>query len=698
MEAFSKKKTLIIVSALVLIVALVFNSILALDDGGLVKKNILLTKQSSGSELGDIAFAHGTTKDANNEFVFSHNGQVYNNEYERLLAEDGFIYGMDWDWFGSWTEGMTSFGKNEITGHATVYREAYVERSLYNMKAMGFNAVSVWTTINGGGITYDSNGLATGLNESFVKNFTAFLQSCRKVGIDFVPTLLVHGYASNYNQASLGLSVQQKYYRYFRYYYEDEARQAYLENVIEPMCEIMADYQDVVAMVDLTVENGTNSVNDPENGMLYTSYFGTTWENVCKLINGLNRSCKKYMPNVPTSVEDVGWENNSFKYNDLDVDIIGRNEYNESGTVADLSTRFITRPSYLGEYNVSEDNNALNSHSEEYFKNARLKFLPSAISNGYIGAFYYNWNNESGGNRCFFKGASCDDYESIRSFVTEMAYQIIDLKNEFRGNENYTYDPALLYNNGSNKSYWIGGKNVNHFKLERKDNGGAWHTIDGNIDFNSSMLENGLICYTDTTLVPEVTYQYRVTAVLNSGAEVVSQPGNEFELFVPDELFNDTQGNYMGGFEQGALTGNKSQENSNGWYDAAWGAKIGNFVTTEHRSGNYSLYANIDENIGTFTNYTAKWAYNLKLTPNTLYELSFYCKNCAGALSVTARPSNSDTNLCYTSIPTTTDNEWHKVTARFTVPTDGKVRIFLMSMESAKTKFYLDDFSVVEAR
>ncbi len=711
MENSKKSKIIKVISICVLICFLLLNTVLAeisnekmnsnnIDSGDSVStiKSVQLDKNSApltanstpltANSTQQIPLAHGTTVN-NGEFVFKIGDTKYKNEYERILAEDGFIYGMDWDWFGNWSEGTTSFGDNEITGYKSVYRAGYVERSLYNMKALGYNAVSVWITHDGGGISYDENGLATGINASYVTNLTAFLNSCRKVGIDFVPTLLVHGYASNYGQASNGLSVQQKYYKFFRYYYDEAARTAFLNNVIAPTCEILKNYQDIIPMIDLTVENGTNAVNDPSNGMLHTTYFGTTWENMCKLINGMSDTVKEDMPNILTTVEDVGWENNSSKYNDLRVDVIGRNEYSSSGTIADLTTRYITKPSYLGEYNTSEDSNSI---TDEKQKQTLIKFLENAIDGGYIGAFYYNWNNEAGGKRCFFNSDNCDDYEAFRPFVTDLCYNITDLKNEYKGITNYNYKPVILYCNGSKDIYFVGGKNVNHFKLERTTNGTDWFVVNENINFNDAMLDNGIIKYTDNTMVAEQTYSYRVTAILNDSSEVVSDPSNEFELFVPTVIFSDS-------FEAGSLNGNKSAANSNGWYDAAWGSPIGEFSTATARTGSYSLHADYANGIGTNRDYGAKWAYNLELTPGTMYNLSYWFKNAAGSINVCVKDGTADTSCGgYGSVGVTNDNEWHQCTFKFTCPSSGKVRICIQSLKNDATKFYLDDFQITETR
>ena len=81
--------------------------------------------------------AHGVTLNTDGTFDFTVDGVTYKNEYERILAEDGFIYGIDYNRFGTYAQYAQGLGFNEITGKKSVYKPEYVERSLYNLKALG---------------------------------------------------------------------------------------------------------------------------------------------------------------------------------------------------------------------------------------------------------------------------------------------------------------------------------------------------------------------------------------------------------------------------------------------------------------------------------------------------------------------------------------------------------------------------------
>lgn len=209
-----------------------------------------------------VTYAHGTTVDSNGNFIFTYDGKTYDSEYERLMAEDGYIFGIDDNWYGTYTQKQTVLGDNEIITAAPAYLQGQVERRLYNMKALGYNSVNVWIHKDLGGFTFDDDGKITGLNENFTTNLRLLLESCRKTNMNLVPSLLNPGTATNFNEGANGLTPEQIWFKYFRFYYDEEMRSAYIAALSETLA-ILAEYQDVITMVNLAVENGTQMINDP---------------------------------------------------------------------------------------------------------------------------------------------------------------------------------------------------------------------------------------------------------------------------------------------------------------------------------------------------------------------------------------------------------------------------------------------------
>lgn len=62
-----------------------------------------------------------------------------------------------------------------------------------------------------------------------------------------------------------GLTERDLRNRYYQFYYNPEAREAYMENAVRPLCEnVLQYYQDTIVVCDLTVENGSTEVDDDE--------------------------------------------------------------------------------------------------------------------------------------------------------------------------------------------------------------------------------------------------------------------------------------------------------------------------------------------------------------------------------------------------------------------------------------------------
>ena len=663
--------------------------------------------QSVSAESRDTTVAHGITRKADGSFDFSVNGVTYKNEYERILAEDGFIYGIDYNKFGTYAQYSQGIGDNVITGRKSVYKAEYVERSLYNLKALGFTAINPWILAGGSGFTYDENGLVTGIGDRFVEDLRNLMESCRRVGIDVVPTILVHGWGHLFNYEYNGLSPYEIRLKYFRYYYDDAAREAYVDNGVSKVCGILSEYQDIIPIVNLTVENGTLT-NDTENGMLYAED-GVSWKDFASLLNLLHDTSKKYMPDIPTSVEDVGWDINGFKYNDLKVDIIGYNYYSVKGT-PNLETRFQQRPAYLGELNVGESEN-VNQYSDEVLNAARVRHYRSAVEGGYLGAFFFCVHTMAPGrNSNLFAEYRTDDYSLLQDYALDLSYTITDLKNEYKGIKPIMDKPVMLYNFDSDTNYWIGGRGVDYFTLERSDNGGKWHVIADNIDSMDNSMDNGLITYTDDTRIAGVKYRYRVIAVDYDGNKMTSDPTNENEVYVPTEMFVDANGNYAGGFEDGEYKATYDDdhlsENSNGWYvyndDRGNPNNCGRFTAEEAHSGKYSFKVDYENGIGTAGQYTTFMVYNLKLEPSRTYHFGMWYKTKRGSISITVRPVGSTDNLCYTGLTNTEedDTEWHYTEVDFNSPDDGLVRVVIMNSSKTvtDTRFYIDDMTITEFR
>lgn len=700
---------------------------------------------STGNDT--VQYAHGTTVDNDGNFVFTYNGESFNCEFDRLMAEDGYVFGIDDNWYGTYSQKQTVLGDNEIITAAPAYLQGQVERRLYNMKALGYNSVNVWIHKDLGGFTFDDSGKITGLNENFTTNLRLLLESCRKTNMNLVPSLLNPGTATNFNEGANGLTPEQIWFKYFRFYHDEQMRKAYIDGLSETL-EILAEYQDVITMINLAVENGTQMINDPSyQNQNYANRFGIVWEDYASLLNDMHAASKAIMPNVPTTVEDVAWPCNSSKYNDLDVDIIGYNYYGKK--VSDeliMEDRFMTRPAYIGEFNIHFDAAEIRRADEATRGLYLTDLLDYYYHNGYLGSFYFFYYASGDIGYSFFRTQnSSDKYEDMCTFVPMLTYKIRDLKNEHRGIENIMDKPALLYNHDSAVNYWVAARGAEYYILERTEDGGkTWTTIADDIDVNAYMLDNGLLSYEDTTREENKVYNYRVTGVNGDGQQSVSDMGNDNSVFIPINLFVDAQGNYGGSFEQDTLLEGNGDTmadvaNSSGWFERlTYGNDVGVLLDDPEmaRTGDHCFYVNLFEDAGDYGIWSdattmSCWTYNLELQPNTTYTLTYWYKLIAhGGFSFTVRDPEAPTvNLVWTqpgqqltaeerdALLETYDglegdelknavksSQWLQGSMTFTTSASGRVMICLQNNRAydaknpQNTAFYLDDIEIYELR
>ena len=731
------KRMLLSVIAVVLSVA-VLGGIAAMAAGGVFAE--LFSDDT-------VTYAHGTTVDSNGNFIFTYNGETYDSEYDRLMAEDGYIYGIDDNWYGTYNQKQTALGHNEIINAAPAYLQGQVERRLYNMKALGYNSVNVWIHKDLGGFTFNAEGKITGLNESFTTNLRLLLDSCRKTNMNLVPSLLNPGTATNFNEGANGLTPEQIWFKYFRFYYDEEMREGYL-NAIGQTLAILAEYQDVITMVNLAIENGTQLINDPAyDDQNYGNRFGIVWEDYASLLNDMHAASKAVMPNVPTTVEDMGWSVNSFKYNDLDVDIIGYNFYGKkANSELKLEDRFMTRPAYIGEFNIHYNASEIRRSDEATRGTYLTDLMDYYYHNGFMGSFYFFYYASGDVGYSFFRTqSSSDNYDDFCAFVPMLTYKIRDLKNEYHGTEGTMDQPALLYNHDSAVNYWVAARGAEYYILERTEDGGkTWKTIADDIDVNTYMMDNGLMSYEDTTREAGKIYNYRVTAVNGKGEKTVSEMGNDTSVFIPVNVFVDAEGNYDGGFEQGTLLAGSwdtmsGVTNSSGWYERlTYGNDVGVILNDPEmaRTGDSCFYVNLYEGVGDYGIWSdaptmSCWTYNLELQPNTTYTLTYWYKVIAhGGFSFTVRDPETPTyNLVWTQPgqqltaevraevlkpyknlegdalkEAVKQSEWLQGSMTFTTPASGRVIVCLQNNlaydanNPANCAFYLDDIEIFEQR
>ena len=626
-----------------------------------------------------------TTPQPLDEFDFQ--GEGYRNLYEQVLAEDGFIFGMDYDWFVTNGNNGKNMGDNQILGAKATFNPLLTYWDLYNIKAMGYSCVNIWLFMDAEGIIFDDTGFAVGLQEKFKENLVTVMNMCREINLPICFSIQPHGEANNYGNGSGTENPVEIWNKYFQFYYRADARESYMKNVIKPLAEIFKGYQDVVMILDLTIENESNLTSDAELGYFDNAVYGTTWENFAAFLTDMNNTIKAVIPNAITSTEDVGGAAHAYRKNDIGVDIIGMNRYNADGEMGDPTDMYLVKPFYVGEFNGGES--GFDQWSQEYWGKIKTRFYPDAIEKGYVGAFYFSYS--TGGDPFnLFDGLS-SDYDGIRSYALSLSYQVNDLKKQHNGIEGVLDTPVLLCNKGGKEVYWIGGRGVSKFKLERSDdNRKTWKTIADNLDIDDISLSSGICKYTDETLKEGIDFCYRVTAYDDNGKSAISSPNNVESYFVAQNILKD------GSFESGKL---ESSEKSEQWFNQSGGA--GALTTEEAHSGKFSF--KVDKGNGIGTRSYGKTFISVKVKPNTAYTLKFWCKGVKNAemFSVRALTPEKEAapSLSASWFSTMEDLEnWQQITNTLSVGDYDTIYIMINNGTGTDTVAYFDDFELVETR
>ncbi len=607
----------------------------------------------------------------------------FKNSWEYLLDRDGFVYGCDYNYVGMVNFDEHSLGPNFISNKSATYNHYMAYIDIYNIKALGFNAINYWLLTDMQGIHFDENGYCVKLDDRFKTNLRDLLELCRELGMYLVPSIQPHGIPEC---AAEPRSVSWE--KYTSYLWNDTAMEMYFDNVIDPIADIIAEYQDVVICCGLTVENSTTYVNDPERGDMQGDCFGTTWEHYSEWLNAFHDRIKAKMPNMLTSTEEGGGTEKEYRLNDTKVDLIGNNIYHSGGSTGNIAEHYKGRPGYIGEYNIGEDSDGTD-FSTPYWGRIKQKFIVTAKEGGWLGAFYFKYGGayDGGKNFVMFTG-NTTDYETMHIWAPEFRYVINDGINEYRGLTDVPDTPVLLANKGSNEVFWIPGRNIEKFKLERSDDGGAtWKTVADDLGINEYSIDNGLIKYTDTTVPTGIPYCYRVTGYDANGKSSVGTANNAAELFIPQNLVKNSS------FEDGT-------EN--------WTFEVGKITDEQAATGNKS--AKIDTiNGNDASNYGAFYQV-VDVEPNKNYRIRYKIK--FDSYTYNGEGDNSFIRCSRLN----SENKWQNLTVQysgqnlvgegwvertFTIVTDSedsKVRLQACTGNKNSMTAYYDDFSITELR
>ena len=447
--------------------------------------------------------------------------------YQEILERDGFIEGVWYPWFthtylgcgftanevaAQWiTNGWYDFNKVGIDtyGADNIYAE------IYNLKALGYNMLAIAGSPYGEGVVYDNNGDVLGIKDEYLTNVARFLEICREIDMPVMWNICFHtSSAADYYGPDVWNIL-------CRMYYDPTVADHYAQRFVKPLCQLLDEYDDVVALIALTdeVENEIHDADEPNNWGYATKAFGTTEENILYFVNAMNEVVKKEVPQIARTIaansDDLGL------YSEVDVDTMGRNRYSDEGTVPGIDRMYPTAPMLLTEWNLHE----ASGMSESDYSKIQIKFRDEMKRVGYQGGFQWCWqpNAKGGAMDLLMKNGSVTDF---RQSIYDRYYYTMDALAKYQGKQVVLDTPSLFYYKGNGLLEWVPSRQATSVTIEKSSNGGkTWQMVKANID-PDSLLKNGKCVYQATNVI--ATDYYRVTVTDGKGhtaSAVTNRPG-----------------------------------------------------------------------------------------------------------------------------------------------------------------------------
>ena len=419
--------------------------------------------------------------------------------------EDGFVFGVRYSQVGDAANKGHSLAGNAVFADKAeaAFDPAVVEKDFYNMNALGLNAVAINLFTLMEGVQFDQQGQITGLDEAFTTNLDATLGAAKANGLKVAVTL-----QPALNELATGLvgSGKAVWDQYTQMYYSEAVRAQYVDLCVKPVLDVLKKYEDEILYIAI--------VSQPEKDIAAVQGgFGTTWDKMVAFVDAVNAVCRETLPGVSTTVEtDAAYVAN---FNTVELTAAGVNAYVNNGAdltaPADVTSTF---PLYLSRFGILKGSEA----TEDFHTQTNRDILNTAISSGYLGAFFDEWNGKTATRSMFVDG-------TLRRFATTLFFTAFNYREDRAGTFNDS--PAvMLYNENNGKVQWIGSAIASTYTVERSVDGKEWTAVSEDMAAND--VDNGyfLCTWTDNDRAEDTTYQYRIVMDKGTDYESVSAPSN----------------------------------------------------------------------------------------------------------------------------------------------------------------------------
>ena len=446
---------------------------------------------------------------------------------EEILKRDGLIDGIWFPWFegGSIGHGLTGndvmakyYGSSwskvsmDAVGADKIYRE------IYNLKAMGYNILGYGGSVYDEGVIHDAYGDVIGIKQDYLDNARRLLNMCREIGMPVMWTVCFHSSsAPNYYGMDAYNIFSQKYAR-------SEVADHYAEKFVRPLCQMLAEYKDVVALVAIADEP-ENEINDSAIGNNFgnsRSPYGVNRENMVYFMSRINDVVKDVLPDVARTVAS----NNQNKaiYEGFDLDLMGHNFYNNEANIAQVESYKSDAPVIFTEYNVGDDLD----RDPALFTDRLIRYRQRMIQYGYKGGIQWCWlsagTHQSTAYYLLNKYNRNGPNTDFVSTVTDLRHHIDDYRNQYQGKTVVLDKPVLYCNEGGGYVEWIPSRQATKMDLLRSTDGGkTWTKILDNVNQSDYVNEHKKGVYMDTATANSM---YKIVVRDGKGNTAESTPTN----------------------------------------------------------------------------------------------------------------------------------------------------------------------------
>ena len=401
---------------------------------------------------------------------------------EQILERDGFIDGIWFPWFDGGNVGHSLTGNETMVKYqgsswSTVAMDTVgadkIYREIYNLKAMGYNVLGYGASIYDEGVIHDAYGDVVGIKQDYLDNARRLLNMCREIGMPVMWTVCFH------SSSAPGYYGIESYDIFSQKYCNPQVTEHYVERFVRPMCKMLAEYKDILAMVAIADEP-ENEINDSEKGDHFGGQrapYGVNLDDMVHFMSRINDVVVEELPDVARTVASN--DQDKTIYNGFDLDLMGHNVYHNNCHTYDVEDFKTDAPIILTEYNVGGDLD----RDPELFTQRLIEWRQVMMEKGYKGGVQWAWmhNGTHNSTAYYLLDTVSRDGSPNTDFVSSVGalrHYIDDYRAEYRGETVVLDKPVLYCNEGGGYVEWIPSRQATKVDILRSTDGGeSWDYV-----------------------------------------------------------------------------------------------------------------------------------------------------------------------------------------------------------------------------